>query len=124
MSGVNRREFLKTAALTLSAGILSAVTGVKAFQQYFPEANVETQSNSAAPNKAIQPGAPQYYFVIFVDGLWPGYIERFQPPNIMRLISEGTYFPNAYVGNLTGNTIVSHQSMNAGLYPKRWGIVD
>lgn len=125
---MNRRDFIKIASVTLGAGVLSATIGVKSFQDYFggytPATGSAQSTSSATVNKPVTPGTPQYFFLIYVDGLHPVYIEKFKPPNIMSLISEGTYFPNAFVGHLTSNTIVSHAVGNAGLYPARWGIVD
>jgi len=120
---MDRREFLKTAALALSAGILGSVIGIKSYQDYFQNPTTTLGSDGNGTNNNYT-GKPLYYFLIYVDGLSPVFIEKFNPPNIMQIISEGTYFPNAYVGHLTSNTIVSHAVGNAGLFPNRWGIVD
>ncbi|MEM0373779.1 MAG: alkaline phosphatase family protein [Sulfolobaceae archaeon] len=119
---MNRREFLKIASLVLGSSILSATVSIKTFREYFT--NYTTDSSNNSIQKVIDSGDIGYYFLIYVDGLSPVFIEKFNPPNIMNIISEGTYFPNAYVGHLTSNTIVSHAVGNAGLFPSRWGIVD
>jgi hypothetical protein len=121
---MNRREFLKKVSLGV-IGTSLGVYAIKSFSDYFESNTTSVKSeNSTQPFNSAYNGIPQYFFIIFIDGLSPIYINKFNPPNLMKIISESVYFPNAYVGHLTSNTIVSHAVANTGLFPKRWGIVD
>lgn len=121
---MNRRDLFKTAAAVLGASLLASVTNVEAFDARFGGVDKTPALEAKTLDAVGSSKTPQYFILIYVDGLWPGYIDKVKPPNIMSLIQRGTYFPNASVGHLTSNTIVSHAVGNAGLFPARWGIVD
>jgi len=49
---MDRREFLKAAALALSAGILGSVIGIKSYQDYFqnPTTTLGSDGNGTSSN--------------------------------------------------------------------------
>lgn len=122
---MDRRTLFKGIAATLGVGLLAGLIDATPVSETLEEPSREPILGRREL-QAIETseGAPQYFVLIYVDGLWPGYIEKFRPPNIMSILQRGVYFPDASVGHLTSNTIVSHAVGNAGLYPRRWGIVD
>jgi hypothetical protein len=54
----------------------------------------------------------------------PGYAKQFAMTNVLSLQQHGVTFPNAYVGDMASETVVSHNVMVSGQFPKHMGWSD
>ncbi|MGZ3691724.1 MAG: alkaline phosphatase family protein [Pseudobdellovibrio sp.] len=70
----------------------------------------------AAPTKTKK--VPTHLVFMVFDQMRPDYIERFHLKNFKRLRNMGTFYKEAYVGDLGSVTVVSHAVMTTGLLPK------
>ena len=69
-----------------------------------------------------QPHSPtniDHLVIMVFDQMRPDYIDRFQLENFRRLRSTSRHYPDAYVGHLGSQTIVSHVVIPTGLTPGR-----
>jgi hypothetical protein len=62
--------------------------------------------------------------IVVMDQMQPGYAKQFNMKNVLWLQNHGVTFPNAYVGDMASETVVSHNVMVSGLYPKHMGWSD
>lgn len=67
---------------------------------------------------------PQRVLIVVFDQMRPEYAERFAMKNVLALQQSGVHFPNGYLGHLASETVVSHNVMVSGLFPKHMGWVD
>ena len=67
---------------------------------------------------------PQRVLIVVFDQMRPEYAERFGMKNVLELQKSGVNFTNGYLGHLASETVVSHNVMVSGLYPKNMGWVD
>lgn len=67
---------------------------------------------------------PTRVLIVVFDQMRPEYAEIFGMRNVQRLQREGINFKNGYLGHMTSETVVSHNVMVSGVYPKRMGWVD
>ena len=63
-------------------------------------------------------GKPDHLVVMVFDQMRPDYIDRFDLKNFKRLRDSSRNYPEAYVGHLASQTIVSHLVIPTGLAPK------
>ncbi len=77
-----------------------------------------------APAGASAADKPTRVLYIVLDQLRPDAIERYDMRNVQRLMHGGVSFPNAYLGHMGSETIVSHNVMTSGLLPKHMGWAD
>ena len=61
---------------------------------------------------------PDHLVVMVFDQMRPDYIDRFNLENFKRLRASSRHYPEAYVGHLASQTIVSHLVIPTGLPPK------
>jgi hypothetical protein len=61
---------------------------------------------------------PDRLVVMVFDQMRPDYIDRFDLDNFKRLRASSRHYPEAYVGHLASQTIVSHLVIPTGLPPK------
>ena len=84
----------------------------------------------SAPGPAAQsPNAPsaapaQRVVFIVLDQLRPEFIDAFDMENVQALIAGGTSYPNAYLGHMGSETVVSHNVMTSGQLPRSMGWAD
>ena len=64
---------------------------------------------------------PSRVLIVVIDAFRPDYIERFDMQNVKALMDRGTSFPNGIVGHMAATTVVSHNVMTSGLFPKHMG---
>src|SRR3712207_3840552 len=64
---------------------------------------------------------PSRVLIVVIDAFRPDYIERFDMQNVQALMDRGTSFPNGIVGHMAATTVVSHNVMTSGLFPKHMG---
>jgi len=73
---------------------------------------------SCTGNAASQASVNDHVVVIVFDQMRPDYIHRFNLENFKRLRSSSRNYPEAYVGHLGSQTVVSHLVISTGLLPK------
>lgn len=66
---------------------------------------------------------PERVVLIVIDQMRADLPDKFPMPNVRRLMREGTSFPDAIVGHLASETVVSHLVMTSGRWPRSlpWG---
>jgi hypothetical protein len=65
------------------------------------------------------PGSrPDHLLVMIFDQMRPDYIDRFNLEQFKRLRARSRHYPDAYIGHLAAQTIVSHLVIPTGLPPK------
>ncbi len=77
---------------------------------------------AAAPALAVH--RPTKVMIVVMDQMQPGYAKQFNMTNVLKLQNMGVTFPNAFVGDLASETVVSHNVMVSGLFPKHMGWSD
>ncbi len=70
---------------------------------------------------AATPGAPDRVMIVIVDQFRPDYVERFNMSNVRGLMNEGANFERAVLGHMAAETVISHNVITSGLFPKRMG---
>jgi hypothetical protein len=68
--------------------------------------------------------APKRVLVVVMDQMHPQYAQQYHMNNVLWLEKHGAWFPNAYVGDMASETVVSHNVMVSGLFPKHMGWSD
>ena len=64
---------------------------------------------------------PSRVLIVVIDAFRPDYIERFDMQNVKALMDRGTSFPSGIVGHMAAETVISHNVMTSGLFPKHMG---
>ena len=77
---------------------------------------------AAAPALAVH--RPARVMIVVMDQMQPAYARQFNMANVLWLQNKGVTFPNAYVGDMASETVVSHNVMVSGLFPKHMGWSD
>src|SRR4051812_47336369 len=77
----------------------------------------------AAPASAgpQQPDRPSHVVIIVLDQARPDTITRYGMTNVQELQRKGENFPNAYVGHMAAETVISHNVITSGQFPKHMG---
>jgi hypothetical protein len=82
-------------------------------------------SPSSQPSAAAAAATtPKRVVFIVLDQLRPEFINAFDMRNVKALMAGGTSFPNAYLGHMASETVVSHNVMTSGMLPKHMGWAD
>jgi hypothetical protein len=74
----------------------------------------------AAPAGAT-PDAPSRVLIIVLDQMRPEYVERFDMENVAALMEGGVNFERAILGHMAAETVISHNVMTSGMFPKHMG---
>ena len=64
---------------------------------------------------------PSHVVIIVLDQARPDTITRYGMENVEALQRNGTSFPNAIVGDMAAETVISHNVITSGLFPKDMG---
>ena len=64
---------------------------------------------------------PSRVVLILLDQARPDTIERYDMDNVKALQRRGASFPNALVGHMAAETVISHSVLTSGLFPKNMG---
>jgi hypothetical protein len=77
----------------------------------------------AAPANAghREPDRPSRVVIIVLDQARADTIDRYDMDNVQALQRRGTSFPNAMVGHMAAETVISHNVITSGLLPKHMG---
>jgi hypothetical protein len=67
---------------------------------------------------------PTRVLLVVMDQMRPEYAEQYDMTNVLWLQSNGLHFPNAYVGHMQSDTVVSHNVIASGQLPKHMGWSD
>ena len=59
-----------------------------------------------------------------MDQMKPEYAQQYNMKNLLWLQNNGVWYPNAYVGDMASETVVSHNVMVSGLFPQHMGWSD
>jgi hypothetical protein len=66
----------------------------------------------------VSPPRPDHLVVMVFDQMRPDYVDRFNLKHFKRLRASSRHYPEAYVGHLASQTVVSHLVIPSGLPPK------
>jgi len=77
----------------------------------------------AAPSavRATDPDRPERVLIIVLDQARKDTIARYRMDNVRSLMTGGVSFPNAYLGHMAAETVISHNVITSGLLPKHMG---
>jgi hypothetical protein len=67
---------------------------------------------------------PHRVLVVVMDQMRPEYVDQFDMDNVRRLQRHGVTYPRAYLGHMASETVVSHNVMVSGQFPKHMGWSD
>ena len=67
---------------------------------------------------------PTRVMIVVIDQMRPEYAKQYDMTNVLWLQNHGVAFPNAYVGDMASETVVSHNVMVSGQFPKHMGWSD
>lgn len=81
-----------------------------------------SQAARAQTNDPEHYGKP-YVILISCDGLRYDYVERFQPPNLLRFIEEGVQAASM-ISSYPAKTFPNHYTIATGMYPENHGLVN
>jgi hypothetical protein len=73
------------------------------------------------PPVQAQPDRPSHVVIIVLDQARPDTIDRYDMENVQELQRRGASFPNALVGHMAAETVISHNVITSGLLPKHMG---
>jgi hypothetical protein len=64
---------------------------------------------------------PSRVLIVVLDQARPDTIQRYGMENVQTLMRDGVSFPNALVGHMAAETVISHNVITSGLLPKHMG---
>ena len=76
---------------------------------------------ASAAQAGRHPDRPSRVLILMLDQARPDTIERYGMENVQALMRKGTSFPNALVGHMAAETVVSHSVITSGQFPKNMG---
>jgi arylsulfatase A-like enzyme len=71
-----------------------------------------------------QDAPPNRVLIVLFDQMLPGYADQFDMPNFRAVRDAGTNFKRAYLGYMASETVMAHNVITSGLYPKHMGWTD
>lgn len=90
-----------------------------------PMASMLTSASvQAGPPDEERPKLPTRVIVIVLDQTRKDTITRYGMQNVQALAAQGVSFPNAYLGHMASETVISHNVMTSGLFPMHMGWTD
>jgi hypothetical protein len=113
----NRSRQHGLAAVAAGLLIASLLTGVAG-----PAAASDQDRPTSGATK--HPDRPTRVVQIVLDQLRPEFIDAFDMKNVKRLMRSGAAYPDAYLGHMASETVVSHNVMTSGMLPKNMGWSD
>jgi Type I phosphodiesterase / nucleotide pyrophosphatase len=67
---------------------------------------------------------PKRVLIVVLDQLRPDYIDKFDMREVKKLMHDGVNFPNAYLGHMASETVISHNVITSGQLPRDMGWAD
>ena len=74
-----------------------------------------------AASAQAAPDRPSRVVIIVLDQARADTIDRYGMKNVQELQHKGKNFPNALVGHMAAETVISHNVITSGLFPKHMG---
>src|SRR5215203_3370318 len=74
-----------------------------------------------AASAQATPDRPSRVVIIVLDQARPDTITRYGMTNVQELQRQGTSFDDAYVGHMAAETVISHNVITRGQFPKHMG---
>jgi len=109
---LSRHAFVRRLlALGVSIGFVETLLGINARRAL------------AAPARQFVPSRPPYFVLVVMDAFRADYINLAPMPNLEWLMSQGTTFPRAWVGQLESYTPASHATLSTGATPAHHGVL-
>lgn len=103
-------------------GIATTLAADAAAAAWSPSASgAATEADAATTG---QRGQPTRVMMIVLDQLRPSFIDAYDMNNVKALMAGGTSFPQAYLGHMASETVISHNVMTSGQLPKNMGWAD
>ena len=62
--------------------------------------------------------------IVLFDQMLPQYADQYRMPNFRKLRDSGTDYDRAYLGYMASETVIAHNVITSGLYPKNMGYTD
>jgi hypothetical protein len=87
--------------------VMSAVLSVVGFPSTLPA--------------AAELDRPTRILIIVLDQMRPDYVERFDMEHVRSLMEGGVNFPNAILGHMAAETVITHNVLTSGVLPKHMG---
>jgi hypothetical protein len=66
-------------------------------------------------------GPPSRVLIIVLDQMRPDFVKRFNMYNVRWLMNRGVSYPRATLGHMAATTVVSHNVITSGMFPKNQG---
>ena len=79
---------------------------------------------TVAPTGATATGSqerPTRVLIIILDQMRPDYVQRFRMDNVSSLMRGGVNFPRAILGHMAAETVITHNVITSGQFPKHMG---
>jgi len=111
-----------TGIAVAGAGLLLATLAPLTLDSATASESARPQPSAATTAKHAQ--RPTRVVQIVLDQLRPEFIDKFHMKNVKRLMRGGAAYPNAYLGHMASETVVSHNVMTSGQLPKHMGWSD
>src|SRR5688572_3980251 len=73
------------------------------------------------PPAVAIPERPTRVLIVVLDQMRPDYVERFDMENVAALMHGGVNFHRAILGHMAAETVISHNVMTSGMFPKHMG---
>jgi hypothetical protein len=75
----------------------------------------------AGPAGAEPPDRPSRVMIVVIDQWLPEYVDRFGMVNARAVMNGGVNFERAMLGHMAAETVISHNVITSGLFPKHMG---
>src|SRR5687767_2868188 len=73
------------------------------------------------PAGAQPPDRPSRVMIVVIDQWLPEYVDRFGMANARAVMNGGVNFERAMLGHMAAETVISHNVITSGLFPKHMG---
>jgi hypothetical protein len=70
---------------------------------------------------AAPPDTPSRVMIVVIDQLRPDFVDRFNMANVRGVMNGGVNFRRAILGHMAAETVISHNVITSGLFPKHMG---
>jgi len=76
----------------------------------------------SAHARAVEP--PKRVMIVVIDQFLPEYVDRFDMENVRAVMDDGVNFRRALLGHMAAETVITHNVLTSGLFPKHMGWSD
>jgi hypothetical protein len=100
----------------LTIGVAAAVASALSLAGLAGGASAGTRHHTSPPAKRV--------VIVLFDQMVPQYADQFRMPNFRKLRNAGVYYNKAYLGYMASETVIAHNVIPSGLFPKNMGYTD